>query len=298
MAEFDPDEIVHAACPVCGGDPTSFAEKSGYQVMRCRSCRFGFVTPVPDEASIIAFYTELGGHARVDEPGAARDGATMADVMAREAAHPNSTVDAARLAAGLRARTGGRLLDVGCGYGFFSKAAMEAGFDVTALELSDHERGIAAEMVPGLRLMGTSFESFTSKDSFDAVLMSQVLEHAREPRAWLSKARALVREGGVIAVALPNFSALVSDLLGARDPYLIPPAHLNYFTPNSLASLMQQTGWQPIGRTTVSRFPVSTFTKRFGGVAGKMAYQVARASLPVLDGLGKGTMINIYARAI
>lgn len=298
MTEFDPGEISHSVCPVCGGAPASFTQKSGYQIMRCGSCRYGFVNPVPDEASIIAFYTGLGGHARVDEPGAARDGATMADVLAREQAYPNSTVDAAALTAGLASMTRGQLLDVGCGYGFFAKAAMEAGFDVTALELSDHERGIAAEMAPGARLVSSSFEAFEADGPFDAVLMSQVLEHAREPRAWLAKAHGLVREGGAIAVALPNFAALSADLMGARDPYLIPPAHLNYFTPRSLAHLLEQTGWAPERRTTVSRFPARTFTRRLGSGVGGVAHRLVSTGLPVLDRMGKGTMINVYARAV
>src|SRR5205807_7246343 len=76
---------------------------------------------------------------------------------------------------------------------------------------------------------------------FAAIGMSQVLEHALDPMGWLRHARQLLIPGGVLVIAVPNFSG-VYRLLGKRDPFLMPPIHLNYFTPKSLRLAFEAAG--------------------------------------------------------
>jgi 2-polyprenyl-3-methyl-5-hydroxy-6-metoxy-1,4-benzoquinol methylase len=189
-----------------------------------------------------------------------------------------------------------RLLDVGCGYGFFSREALRQGFDVTALEVSDHEAGVA-ESVVGLQPIRSSFEEFDSRAPFDAILMSQVLEHALEPSVWISKARELLRPGGVLAIAVPNFGGIFRRLLGVRDFMIIPPAHLNYFDPKSIATLLSRSGFTAIEVRHVTRVPRDTIRRRIGAARGVVSgvELVSQALCAGIDTARLGGIINVYA---
>src|SRR6266513_1130542 len=101
---------------------------------------------------------------------------------------------------------GARVLDVAAAQGNFSLALAELGFDVTwndlRAELADyvqlkHERG-KIEFAAG-----NAFElAFPSL--FDAVLITEIIEHVAHPDDFLIKAAALVRPGGYIVMTTPN----------------------------------------------------------------------------------------------
>jgi 2-polyprenyl-3-methyl-5-hydroxy-6-metoxy-1,4-benzoquinol methylase len=101
---------------------------------------------------------------------------------------------------------GARILDIAAAQGNFSLALAELGFDVTwndlRSELADyvrlkHERGKIGYAA------GNAFElAFPSL--FDAVLITEVIEHVAHPDDFLAKAAALVRPGGYIVMTTPN----------------------------------------------------------------------------------------------
>lgn len=131
---FIVDEIRRESCPVCGAAiALSFRKRTDsgtYAIFRCSSCRFCFVNPTPAADEIERFYVEGGGH------GTERT-RSYEEVLEAEEREPNSTLDAARIARRLSRMTPGRaLLDVGCGYGFFSAAAIKEGFSVHPIEVA------------------------------------------------------------------------------------------------------------------------------------------------------------------
>ena len=141
-------------------------------------------------------------------------------------------------------------------------AAHAAGLTVTALEIDPTEvRSLSA--VPSLTVIPTLFESFEMPPgSFDYILMSHVLEHAHDPRAWIAKAASLLSPGGILAVMLPHFNSIYRYLASTRDPYFIPPEHLNHFNAKSLSQLCATFNLRTIHHTTTTRFPNNVITKR------------------------------------
>lgn len=101
---------------------------------------------------------------------------------------------------------GARILDIAAAQGNFSLALAELGYDVTwndlRAELADyvrrkHERG-KIEFAPG-NVFELNFPA-----PFDAVLITEVIEHVAHPDEFLAKAAALVRPGGYIVMTTPN----------------------------------------------------------------------------------------------
>ncbi|MGW8180222.1 MAG: class I SAM-dependent methyltransferase, partial [bacterium] len=186
---------------------------------------------------------------------------TMEEVLGWEAEDPNSIVDARRLIQTTvhlleqsQSRKG-RFLDVGCGYGFFSREAIDRGFEVVALDLAPNKRQVAREMT-GLEPIESSFEDFRcSPSSFSAVLMSQILEHVCDINEWLAKTREMLTNDGVVAIALPNFGSVFRLVLQEKSPYISPPEHLNFFNPTSLSLLLKKHGFKVEEIQWVSRIP-------------------------------------------
>jgi SAM-dependent methyltransferase len=228
---------------------------------------------------------------------------TLRSVLEDEGEYPNATVDAKRIIGTIRRLRrpgrGARLLDVGCGYGFFSREAMDAGFDVVAIELAENERGIASEMT-GLAPAACSFEEFEcAPESLSAILMSQILEHALDVNAWVAKAHRLLADGGVLAIAVPNFGSAFRMIMQEREPFICPPSHLNFFTSTSLCRLLRKHGFKVEATQWVSRLPRRAFAKRMPTGARRLVPLIDAASsiiLRTLDALHLGRIVNVYAR--
>ncbi len=99
---------------------------------------------------------------------------------------------------------GRRLLEIGCGAGFFLKTAERIGWRVTGIELSAEASKFGIETL-GLDIRREPAEAMTiPTGTFDAVVMFDTIEHLFDPRAALmSCARALV-PGGLLSHCDPK----------------------------------------------------------------------------------------------
>jgi SAM-dependent methyltransferase len=247
-------------------------------------------------------YYNSFGHGHFDTGGEAPN---HGSVLAQEQSDPNSTIDAKRLIKTIKSLvkncTSNRFLDVGCGYGFFSKEALDAGFDVVALELAENEREIAKEMT-GLSPAASSFEEFEcDPESLGVVFMSQILEHALDVNLWIKKSRDFLVNDGILAIALPNYGSIFRMIMQENEPYICPPAHLNFFNPDSLSKLLENHGFKTEAIQWISRIPKRTFEKRLPRL-GKPLLPVinvaSSASLKIIDAFRLGMMINVYGRKV
>lgn len=291
------------ACPVCWSGVAPWRSKTtqhgNFAIVRCVACGFAFVHPRPSLEFLNAFYAKDGqGSASLQ---------SVEEVLRSEQDYPNSTVDAKRMLDTIvrtldqvSAPHPRRLLDVGCGYGFFSREALARGFDVCALEPASAERAVT-ESITGLRAIALPFEEFSdSEGSFAAILMSQILEHAHNVNQWVDKAHRLLVSEGVLAVALPNFASLFRLVLQDRDPYVAPPAHLNFFTPRSLSMLLQKHGFAVRKVQWVSRIDKTVLLRRVPAARflGAGVVIPLRLALAAIDALHLGMMINIYSQKV
>ncbi len=297
------DQTRYESCPVCASSFKPWRSKKGgdhlYHMDRCNACGYCFVNPRPSLEFLMQYYSTFG-HGDGD---AAKEPPKLSAVIERERVFPNSTVDAKRLVATIRAlsrpATSNRFLDVGCGYGFFSKEALGAGFDVQAIELATNERKIAQEMTE-LSPAATSFEEYQCEpESLGVVLMSQILEHALDVNLWVDKAHRFLQKDGILAIALPNYGSVVRKVLQERDPFVCPPTHLNFFNPRSLSMLLGKHGFKVEKVEWVSRLPKSSFEKRCPRFAKPLLPLVhfgTTCSLGLID-LGRlGMVIRVYGR--
>lgn len=135
---------------------------------------------------------------------------------------------------------GGRLLDVGSGYGLLLDEARAAGYEVTGLELSASAAAYAREIL-GLDVREQMIEQLDSDEAFDVITLIDALEHLRDPVSTIDRCHALLSPGGLLCIVTPDPSSTIARLAGPRWWALVP-AHTYLLPRLTLLELLMARG--------------------------------------------------------
>ena len=124
--------------------------------------------------------------------------------------------------------------------------------------------GFAYGKKEGLNVVQGDIEniSYSFDSRFNIVTLMNVLEHLREPANVLISIReTYLHKDGVLVIDVPNefndFQVAADQEYGLKSWWICPPAHINYFSPESLISLLQHCGYQVLHKE--SSFPMEIF---------------------------------------
>jgi SAM-dependent methyltransferase len=136
---------------------------------------------------------------------------------------------------------GGRLLEVGCAYGFFLEEAKPY-FEVRGIELAADAAGHCRKS--GLPVLaGVADEANLSEIGMvDVIVMLDVIEHLSDPHETLRLLARHLNPGGMIVITTGDFGSPVARLLGRRWRLMTPPQHLWFFTQESLKKIARALG--------------------------------------------------------
>lgn len=100
-----------------------------------------------------------------------------------------------------------KVLDIGCGTGNVSLQLAGSGHQVIGLDLSEESVKIAQtrNIFPNnLRFMVRPAEELEGLESFDAIVLCEVIEHLYQPKPVLETALRLLNPNGVLIITTPN----------------------------------------------------------------------------------------------
>jgi 2-polyprenyl-3-methyl-5-hydroxy-6-metoxy-1,4-benzoquinol methylase len=143
-----------------------------------------------------------------------------------------------------------KLLDVGCGLGFFPRVAVEHGWDVIGLE-PDTVAAAFARSNFNLKIVTGTLEKLLINErsqSFDVITYLQCFEHLSNPVAELDKVTYLLKPGGILFLAVPNFRHLMVKILRKNQFNVRNPTHMYHYTYNPLCRLLKKSGFKNIER--------------------------------------------------
>ena len=151
-----------------------------------------------------------------------------------------------RLPAGLT------LLDIGAHAGRFLRLACRRGWNAEGLELNPKTAAYASHASGAVVYQG-NIHTFTPTRCYDAVTLTDVLEHIPQPLTVLTRVRSLVCPGGCIAIKVPNGEAQrLKEHLRARlrPSYRATLAdnlvHVNHFSSASLRRALAAAGFRDV----------------------------------------------------
>jgi 2-polyprenyl-3-methyl-5-hydroxy-6-metoxy-1,4-benzoquinol methylase len=143
-----------------------------------------------------------------------------------------------------RPLAGLRVLDVGCGLGFFSQRLHELGARVTACD-------IGPSLVEGIRARvgceavvadALALHRTFGKEQFDVVVSSECIEHTPAPYEALAQMAAVLKRGGWLSVSTPN--VLWKPLVAAATILKVRPfdGYENFSTFAGIESALTRAG--------------------------------------------------------
>jgi 2-polyprenyl-3-methyl-5-hydroxy-6-metoxy-1,4-benzoquinol methylase len=149
----------------------------------------------------------------------------------------------------LPAKPGGRLLDIGCGDGKTLSSMQALGWQVEGVDFDpqavEHARRRGLDVH-----VGTLMEQRYADNSFDAIIMSHLIEHVHKPLDILVDAHRILKPGGRLVIITPNASSLGHRLFRHHWRGLEPPRHLHIFNRCTLGNLAVKAGFGDVSLTT------------------------------------------------
>jgi SAM-dependent methyltransferase len=136
----------------------------------------------------------------------------------------------------------GRLLEVGCAYGFFLDEARRH-YEVRGVDIHQDGCRYACEKFAVDARAGNFLTMPIEADSFDAVAMWDMLEHVPNPQEFLGKAAGILKKNGYVFFSTLDITSLLPRLQGRGWRQIHPPTHVSYFSRKSLEILLDRAGF-------------------------------------------------------
>ncbi len=235
--------LVPLPCAVCGSHEADVrypvqdlvqAQRDHWWFVTCKSCGHGYLSPHPSEQELSELYGNLWSP----------EGLQLANNVGRSGFE--KTLTRSRLEGirqGLADHPVRRLLDVGCGLGFFLHALHEAWPKAEAIGVELVDQAASRAERPGVDVLRGPWEQVDlPTDSFDIVTLIHFLEHQTDPGADIERAALLLRPGGVLVVEVPRLDGWGRRLFGRWYWPHLPPQHLQLFSRKGLVKLLGDRG--------------------------------------------------------
>ena len=225
-------------CAVCRGPRLHYLfSVAGYRIVRCDDCGLLLTNPQPSNDELGRIYASdyfLRGKSEASQEAVER-------LKGRTAGLYLDLIER------YRGESAGRLLEVGSGEGDFLVSAIERGFEVTGLEYSEHACAVAGKKLapsPSEIICG-EITDVPGAGIYDVCVLSDVIEHVRNPRHLLERVHELLCPGGIIFIATPSLDSWSARLLKNRWMEF-KPEHLFYFDSSTLQTLLIDCGFKDI----------------------------------------------------
>jgi len=116
-----------------------------------------------------------------------------------------------------------KLLDIGCAYGSFLKAAKE-NFSITGTDISEHAIEVAKSRLPNAEIYTSAVADIPLNNKFNVVTCFDILEHVPELDQALAHIQNLLEENGVLVLSVPVYDTFIGKLVFKLDK---DPTHVH-----------------------------------------------------------------------
>ncbi len=237
-------------CGLCGQDqPETLSVQRSWPVARCRHCGFIYLSTRPVESALEKMYNrEYYENADVGYGGYVDNFNKYNKIFTKLFDRRARDIEPFRHQ--------GRLLEVGCAHGFLLDHLRKRRWSVRGQEVSPLAAGYATDELGLDVFCGKLEDAGYSDNSFDVVLLLDVLEHLHRPFETLREIGRVLSPEGVLVVQCPweltHWEERAEAFLKKMRPCTITPdavpAHLYFFNPDTMEAFMKKGGFSTFRR--------------------------------------------------
>jgi len=244
--ELREETLEEVPCPLCGTEapPAGGYAFPPHRVVRCPGCGLWYLTPRLTEAEMLRAYEE-------EEYFEGGDGPGYSSYLAQESTL-RSTFRRFLARMAERGMTGGRLLEVGCAYGFFLDEARSFFSHRAGTDFSAAAAGKARQLADAVYLGG--LDAVPEGEVFDCAVLIHVIEHIYDPVGLIRRLLTRLRPGGQVVLAAPDMGGFWRHLQGKKWPFFKMPEHVSYFSRPTLAALLRRAGCEAVAPLPYASF--------------------------------------------
>ncbi len=254
-------------CPVCSSEHTSLLHKvkdhfltgEDFNIWKCDNCNFCFTIDPPAENKISEYYKS---EEYISHSNTSKGLTNRLYHMARQWMLRSKFSIIQKYSIKKR----GRLLDIGCGTGYFASYMNNKDWDSIGIEADQNAKKYAEEKF-GLKVSSLNdLKSFSSSE-FNVVTLWHVLEHLSSPKEILDEISRILDEKGICIVALPNTDSYDANYYKTYWAAWDVPRHLWHFNISSFKNIIENSGLRlrAIKRMPLDSFYISMLSEKYRG---------------------------------
>jgi len=243
-------------CPLCNSSRTAtlytctdkLVSGKEFPVTECTDCGFIFTSDIPDSSEIGAYYKSEEYISHSDS----KEGLfnriyhiARQRMLRRKSGIVRKYSDISE----------GKLIDIGCGTGYFAGCMKDLGWDVTGVE-SDKEAAKVASGKFSITVKKLDELPGFKAEGYDAITLWHVLEHLYEPAKLIQQFSKLLNAYGTLIIALPNNKSYDAKMYREKWAAWDVPRHLWHFNIESFKVLVKDSDLVLI---KVKRMPLDAF---------------------------------------
>ncbi|MCE3278825.1 MAG: Methyltransferase type 11 [Bacteroidetes bacterium] len=243
----------HSFCILCNSkDLVELDKYKKNYLVQCKSCDFVFCSKIPSLDELIAHYKTYPRGSFISPITIKRYNEILDDFE--------------------KYRKTNKMLDIGCGDGFFLEAAKKRGWDVHGTEFTDEAIENCVKRDISMKKGILQAENY-KKEDFDIITSFEVIEHINNPKEEIQNILAILRKGGLFYFTTPNFNSISRFILKENWNVIEYPEHLSYYTPKTINSFLIQNGFNKIKLETTG-FSINRFEKGMQETSGKPIFKI------------------------
>jgi len=218
----------HTKCLICDSADLkhlkTYYDKHG--LVKCKKCGFVFIDKIPTEEELQDCYSEYS-------------------YKEEEQLSSITMINYHKLLNEFEEyRKTNKILEVGCGRGWFLYEARKRGWNIYGTEYSDTAVKLCEDLEIEMRKGALNPEQFSFSD-FDIIVSSEVLEHINyNPNEEINNIYKLLRPGGLFYCTTPNFNSLLRYYKKENCRIIAYPEHLSYYTKTTLNFLLRKNNFK------------------------------------------------------
>lgn len=272
-------------CPWCDSEKTQmhlwvkdlFLTNEAFEIHECLKCGLLFTEPRPKPEEIGKYYQsdEYYSHQENKSGVIPRIYETIKNINLKK-----------KYQMATKGLANGKMLEIGCGAGDFLQSMEEHGWICTGIEPSEKAKEIARKKVKAELLNPEEITKLES-ESFDLITMWHVLEHVDDLKEEIKQLQRLLKKGGRLVLALPNFKSADAQYYKEYWAAYDVPRHLNHFCRESINNIFKtsELKMQKTDKLIWDAYYISYMSEKY-----------KNKSLPLLKGAMKGLSSNNKAR--